>query len=711
MKTTTLRTCLLTAALAAPLSICLPARASHVGEDVTLDAQTVSATTQLVRALGNWERTPATQRPAATARLVQLAQARQTRLLALLERNPQVAAARLLPAGVRERMPPQAQAFAEEDMRLSGEVFGRVSDNFQAGVSRTDVLLRTNAATVLQLHLAESTDRDRTMLGWVGRRVTLDGTRIDGRVLVKERGAVTVAAADGTGTTTAGTTGTPTITPKVIGDQKTLVILANFSDAALSCSVADVSNRVFGTTGSSVNTSFRQSSRDLVSFSGQVVGPFSIPYSAAGTCDYTGWAGAADGAARAAGFDPAQYQRVSYVTPSASACGWAGLAYLPGRQSWVQSCGSTGVYTHEFGHNLLLHHAATPTAEYGDGSDPMGGARNVRNNAANQVMAGWLPTGSVVDVFTGGTYAVAALDAATASSAQVLRLVKTDTNESYYVSLRQAFGLDAGLPAAALNTLSVHRATGTLPTRTYLLQYLAAGQSFVDSVNGIQITNQGLAGNVATVGVTMNGSTCALAAPSVALAPATTSGAPGAARSLTVSVKNNNTAACGTSGFTLAPALPAGFSGVLSSTSLALAAGSTGTASWTVTPAAGSAEGSYGLDLAAGDGKGPATTAHASYTVVVDNGGPVLSVTNPVEGARIASSTGRLTLSATASDSSGVSAVEFWVGGKLLLRDTSAPYSATWNIRKAAKTSHVITVRAVDTLGNATTQTVNVTLF
>ena len=72
---------------------------------------------------------------------------------------------------------------------------------------------------------------------------------------------------------------------------------------------------------------------------------------------------------------------------------------MPGRQSWVQSCAATGVYSHEFGHNLSLHHAGTPSAEYGDGSDPMGGAKTVLHNAANRVMAGWMAPGTVVDVW------------------------------------------------------------------------------------------------------------------------------------------------------------------------------------------------------------------------------------------------------------------------------------------------------------------------
>ena len=99
-------------------------------------------------------------------------------------------------------------------------------------------------------------------------------------------------------------------------------------------------------------------------------------------------------------------------------------------------------------------------------------------------------------------------------------MVKADTAEFYYVSLREATGVDAGLGASFVNTVSVHRATGNLPTKTYLLQVLTAGQSFSDATNGITITNQGASGGVATVGVSMGGGVCSRASPTVAVSPA-----------------------------------------------------------------------------------------------------------------------------------------------------------------------------------------------
>ncbi|MEO5770727.1 MAG: hypothetical protein ABIQ29_01520 [Burkholderiaceae bacterium] len=341
--------------------------------------------------------------------------------------------------------------------------------------------------------------------------------------------------------------------------------------------------------------------------------PFNIPYSSTGSCDYSGWGSAAEAAARAAGVDPSQYNRVNYVTPGNGSCGWSGLAYMPGRQSWVQSCGSTGIYTHELGHNLSLHHAGSPTAEYGDGSDPMGGARNVRNNAANQVMAGWVPTGGVQDVTSGGSFALTALGPEAGSQPQVLRLVKADSNEKYYVSLRTVQGLDAGLSATHLNAISVHKASGNLPAKTTLLASLAVGQSFTDSSNGITVNHQGLAGNVATVGVSMNGATCTRVAPSLSLAPASRSAAGGTAVTYSASIVNNNPAACGSSAFTLSQVLPSGFAGSFSPSSLQLGAGASGASTWTVTSPAAATVATYDLPITAAESAvANSRTEHAS---------------------------------------------------------------------------------------------------
>ncbi|HET9978714.1 MAG TPA: Ig-like domain-containing protein [Burkholderiaceae bacterium] len=691
--------------LAAALAAAVPAHASHIGDDLASDQQTVAATDQMLNALRQWENAPAAVRDARLAALVQRTAERKERLLRLIERNPQVAAARLMPAALRERLPAAARVHVEEPVSLAGTVFAEVASDVSRGFARQRLLMAAGGVRY-DLAVGDATARERDALAWAGRRVTMNAARIDRQLLVSRKADVQVVALD-TSLMSAGAT-TPTTAPVVTGDQKTLVILANFSDKALTCNAADVTSRVFGATGGTVNNGFKESSRGVVSFSGVVAGPFPIPYTSTGACDYSGWGSAAEAAAKAAGFDPAQYRRVNIVTPSNGTCGWSGLAYMPGTRSWVQSCGATGVYTHELGHNLALHHAASPTSEYGDGSDPMGGARTVRNHGANQVMAGWVPTGGLLDVGSSGTFTIAALGPEAGTQPQVLRLTKLDTNEKYYVSLRTAQGVDASLSAAYLNTVSVHLASGTLPARTTVLANLAGGQSWTDSVNGITVTNQGVAGASATVAVAMSGATCARSAPAVVFSPASQTSTPGAAVSYSVAVTNNNSAACGSASFALASVLPAGVTGSLSPASLALNPAASANATLTVSSDS-TTTASFGLDVSASEsGTANSATGHGTLNLAFDSAPPSVAFASPTANATL--SGGRITLSATASDDIGVARVEFYDGAKLIGSDASAPYSVTWNLRKTAKGAHTLRARAVDGAGNAAEASVAVTV-
>ena len=98
--------------------------------------------------------------------------------------------------------------------------------------------------------------------------------------------------------------------------------------------------------------------------------------------------------------------------------------------------------------------------------------------------------------------------------------------------------------------------------------------------------------------------------------------------------------------------------------------------------------------------------AHAGLIVYTDTGLPSVSFTSPQNGMTVTG--GRLTLSANASDSSGIAAVEFYDGATLIGRDISAPYSVSWNLRKTAKGAHTLSAKAIDAAGNAKTVTINV---
>ncbi|MDP9185200.1 MAG: DNRLRE domain-containing protein, partial [Actinomycetota bacterium] len=64
---------------------------------------------------------------------------------------------------------------------------------------------------------------------------------------------------------------------------------------------------------------------------------------------------------------------------------------------------------------------------------------------------------------------------------------------------------------------------------------------------------------------------------------------------------------------------------------------------------------------------------------------------------------GPVSVTANASDGSGVASVTFRVDGQAIATDTTAPYSATWDSTTVPNGTHSLTTRAVDTVGNAGT--------
>ena len=91
-----------------------------------------------------------------------------------------------------------------------------------------------------------------------------------------------------------------------------------------------------------------------------------------------------------------------------------------------------------------------------------------------------------------------------------------------------------------------------------------------------------------------------------------------------------------------------------------------------------------------------------------DTTAPTVSLVAPTDGS---TATGNVTLSAAASDASGIASVQFLVDGSAVNTDTSSPYSYSWNSASASNGSHTITAQATDKASNVATSssvTVNV---
>jgi len=76
---------------------------------------------------------------------------------------------------------------------------------------------------------------------------------------------------------------------------------------------------------------------------------------------------------------------------------------------------------------------------------------------------------------------------------------------------------------------------------------------------------------------------------------------------------------------------------------------------------------------------------------------PGVALTAPAEGSGVSGTT---TISATASDETGVAKVEFYVDSQLLATSTNAPYTYQWNTGAVKNGQHLLMAKAYDAAGN-----------
>ena len=120
--------------------------------------------------------------------------------------------------------------------------------------------------------------------------------------------------------------------------------------------------------------------------------------------------------------------------------------------------------------------------------------------------------------------------------------------------------------------------------------------------------------------------------------------------------------------------------------------------SWNTTTAA---NGTHTLTVKAYDAAnnvGQASVAvSVNNPVVIDTIPPVVSITSPANAAILSTST-KITVSST--DNVGVVQVCIYIDGVKVFTGTAAPYTYTWNVKKARSGSHTITANAWDAAGN-----------
>ena len=529
------------------------------------------------------------------------------------------------PTRGQESAPFQHGLMAGTPLAVTGELSVIYRDDFESRRGELMHIIR-DGATGRSFRLRFEHDAPSHLR--TGSRVTVRGRAAKTELYISaaDGSALTIAAFDPAGSQQVSSS-TASQASSVSGEQKTIVIVGDYRDVTVACSIEAIRAAVFDDpSGQCVNALYRDMSAGQTWFSGDVVGPFTLDVASTDPCDITALANEADSRAAAAGVNLGAYARIVYVMPPNN-CPGAGFGTLGGQPSraWVFTCDLKGVFAHEIGHNLGLDHAATIQSDTGDTTDPMAfsswGLRGL--NAPHREQLSWLNAESILPVVQSGVYDIAplALDPTSATAPRVIRIAKPDSNEYYYLSYRLPLGFDTQIDGAYYERVSVHQYKGDgSSTKTLRVAGLSDGQNFVDSVNGITITQLSHESTYARVAVDFSdpAPTCSAAAPSMTMTPQAQSGAPGDVKHYAVELTNRDTSACAPASFILNAAGPAGWNVTASPATLVVAAGASAQAMVSVTSAPGTPAGSYSSTVTVGDGATPthAAAVSASYTVV-----------------------------------------------------------------------------------------------
>lgn len=316
--------------------------------------------------------------------------------------------------------------------------------------------------------------------------------------------------------------------------KKLAVLLVKFADTDPEPYTITQVQQVMFSNPDSVANYFSEESYGQLTMTGDVFGYFTISTNLA-ACDYTDIGNKARAAAASAGIDLNQYTQVQYLTNYISSCGWAGLAYVPGRDSWINQYLGLRVPSHELSHNLGVHHASTmscttsgvrvaisansadcSSSEYGDPFSTMGSANTRHTHNQQLASLTWLAGGSLATASTSGNYQLASADASSAAAPRAVRVPRGTTGTWFYLELRSPTGTyfdnfaptDPAVTGVSIRlsydwgTIIQSQLLDTTPaTPSYGDAPLQVGQSFYDPLSGVTITTVSVTNGVATVNV------------------------------------------------------------------------------------------------------------------------------------------------------------------------------------------------------------------
>ncbi|MWV10726.1 hypothetical protein F3I62_01355 [Pseudomonas sp. R-28-1W-6] len=678
--------------------------------------QAAALTEQLLKLQQRLDQAGSAERPRLLLQLEQQAAQRQQRLTELAERDPAAALRASLPEAQQNQLDRQLLDKLERPLQVEGTLEVSYED-FPDGSQRLRHFLETPFGERFELSFAQDAPRHGN-----GKKVRLDGVLFgqaqagrDGLLALEDGDSSLVwLDAGGTNTTLDGS-----LVPAVeysLGEQKTLMILVNFSDKPEQPWTPTAAKGMFDT----LDAYIRENSAGRTWLSGRVAGWFTIAQSST-VCDTYNLRNLARYAASQSGIDLSAYNRFIYAFPK-NACSFSGSASVGGMttEAFINDRFVLNTIAHEFGHNLGLDHAHAlecgTTAQgdscssytYGDTLDVMGDQLGEGHyNPFNKQRLGWLKASEVLEISNSGRFDLLPYTDLASNGVRVLKVPKVnDPGNWYYVDFHQPIGFDAQLldgskvnVANITNGVTIRQAgtrsysqlldmTPSSAVSSYdrLDPALEQGNSFSDAAAGVTLTTSWVDGQKAQVDVQLSGSaTCVQNAPSVQVgAPVTQWGGAGQTLNYQVQLTNNDSGSCSGRSFNLQASQPSGWNSQFASTSLSLAPGQTSSTNLAVTSANSAAPAYY--DLGVSTSQAPTSSASLTYVVEASAGN---SAPVAVNDAVSLSSIAPITISVLANDSdadgNALSIVTFTQGAKGSVKLNSNG-SLTYTPTKAFKT-------------------------
>jgi chitodextrinase len=410
-----------------------------------------------------------------------------------------------------------------DDVTLDGKLTVVHSDDFAHGRSHLSATLDTGQAQY-DVELPDDADVPRAS------RVRVHGQQVNGNTVAAGKNGLS-AAPDST------------VVAAATGAKKLLVVLTYFGDQSVPSSPTQASvNGVDFTNSNSVANYYSTVSWGLLTLTGTVTPWVQIPSTDEATsCNWSTWGSQANTAAANAGYNPSNYDYVQYaLAPGATSCGWAGLAYLPGTQSWVRAeYDDLRVSGHELGHNLGTHHSnsytcaqnGTPvplstagdcsSSEYGDPFSIMGSANTYEHTNFSRGNFGWLAGSNTLDVTANGSYTLDPIEPHE-SGVQALRITR-DSSTYLLLEYRQPDGpnfdnFSSGTSPATGVTIRVVNGYSTM-SQSQLVDTTPGDGNFVNAPLGL---NRSISDPVSNATITTTALTPANATVQVGFGPDST---------------------------------------------------------------------------------------------------------------------------------------------------------------------------------------------